>query len=395
MKIVVVLTKLQNITKSEHGDAILSMKLLDRIIQLLDERFGEPVRYRAAWVLTNLAALEDNNGCFAIVDCGGLPPLLAAAKSIDDNLCFQAIWCLSNLAGSDSAIRDELAANWQHLPHVAALNLVAKDEAVRLFMNLANHLSAENTAVALREFLPLLEHEDVAFAPSAKRGLLNTLELLWKRFGAACMRPAFESPLTVSLLLSTIEKSAHAPIRNKALEIVGEILSSDAHDLACRLVDAGLVDLLKRLLVDDRFKKSDVLFTLSNTVIEDVSAVLECEGLLTAVSNFLKWKHPECEEAIWFFGNLLQLATPTQVAVIHHHVPNLLVRIQTLMVAESTNQKLLVEALGNFLQKGGEAAVRAMLLTPVALIAAEGCADAEASAAATRLLDWWISQQLR
>jgi hypothetical protein len=343
-----------------------------------------------------LAALEDNNCCFAIVDCGGLPPLLAAAKSVDDNLCFQAIWCLSNLAGSDSAIRDELAANWQHLPHVAALNLVTKDEAARLFMNLANHLSAENATVALMEFLPLLEHDDVAFAPGKKQGILNTLEVLWKRFGAAALRPAFDYYPKVAVLLSTIEKSTYAPIRNKTLEIISEILSSDAHDLSSRLVDVGLVGLLKRLLSDDRFKKCDVLFMLSNVVIENVSAVLECEGLLKAVSNFLKWTHPECEEAIWVFANLLQLATPTQVAKIHQRVPNLHVRIQALMVYnEGLNQKLLVEALGNFLQKGGEAAVRAMLLTPIALIATEGCADAEASAAATRLLDWWISQQLR
>jgi len=396
-KIIAVLTKLQNITKPEHGDAILSMNLLERIIQLLDERFGEPVRFRAAWVLTNLAALEDNNGCFAIVDCGGLPPLFAAAKSLDDNLCFQAIWCLSNLAGSDPVIRDEMASMWPCLPRIAALNLVAKDEAARLFMNLANHLSVEHAAAALVEFLPLLEHEDVAFAPGTKRAILNTLEVLWKRYGAACLRTAFDSCLTVSLLLSLTEKSVNAPIRNKTLEIVSEILASDAHDLAHRFLDAGLVDLLKRLLEDERFEKREILFMLSNVVVEDVSAVLECDGLLTAVATFLKWKHPECEDAIWVFANLLKKGTPTQVVALHRLVPHLHVRIQALMVTEGhdASQNLLVDALDNFLQKGGEDAVRAMLLTPVALVAAEGCADTEASAAATRLLNWWISQHCR
>lgn len=125
-----------------------------------------------------------------------------------------------------------------------------------------------------------------------------------------------------------------------------------------------------------------------------MSEVLKYDGLLKSVSGWLKWSFDECKDAIWIFSNLLHAATPTQVAEVIRLFPNLHLRLQVLMIAEGHDdcQNLLVQALENLLKKGGEAAVRAMLLTPVSLVIAEGSRNAEASVTATGLLNWWVAK---
>ena len=386
--IVSALVELDKCYTVAHLDAILSMNLLDRLLQLLDVRFGPVIQFHAAWVLTNMTALEDNNGCYAVADAGGIEILVGAAHTLDDALRHQVYWCLANLAGADDILRAEVAAVHLRLPLMPALDLKCREEAAHLWMNVAPALSAELCVAQCHDNLRLLF--EVTDHMNLKRLGLEILERIRHIHGHETLAASVEK--CTDLLL---EMCGTAVLAKKALLLVGDIVSSNRHDVIHRLLDNDLCGILKRLLSEGRFKVN-VLWILSNVAIESAGTVLTHEDLIQAVGKRLIVAHKdECKEAVWFFGNLVKSATPTQVATILRLVPNLGLRLQALLIhgAGVLSAKELVVVLETFsaLLTKSDAARRALLLTPYAFTVAEGHADAAVSAAATALLNAWVA----
>lgn len=390
--IVSALVELKKCYTSAHLDAILSMNLLDRLLQLLEVRFGSAIQFHAAWVLTNMTALNDNNGCYAIADAGGLEILVNAAHTLDDALRQQVYWCLANLAGADDVLRAEVAEVHLRLPRMPYLDLKTREEAAHLWMNLVPALSAELCVAHCHDNLRLLF--EVTGCMNMKRIGLEILKKIGDLHGHEALAASVEK--CSDLLLEMCGASAELPVVAKmALLRVGNVVSSNRHDVIHSLLDNDLCGILKRLLSEDRFKV-DVLWILSNVAVESVGAVLAHEDLIIAVGKQLIVAHKdECKEAVWFFGNLVKSATPTQVATILRLVPNLGLRLQALLIHGSgvlaaKELVLILETFSELLTKS-DAARRALLLTPYAFTVAEGHEDAAVSAAATALLNAWVA----
>lgn len=374
-----------------HLDAILSMNLLDRLLQLLDARFGPIIQFHTAWVLTNMTGMADNNGCYALVDAGGLDILVNAAHTLDDTLRHQVFWCLSNLAGADDVLRAEVAAVYLRLPHMPLLNLKTREEAARLWINLVPAFDVDMCVVHCHNDLRLLF--EVTDNWNLKRDGLEILKRIQKYHGCDVLAASVEKcvDLLLDLCLAT-----DAVVAKGALQTVGDSVSSERHDMIGRFLENGLCARLKRLLSEDRFKM-DVLWILSNVAVESAEAVLAHEDMVTALGKKLIVAHKgECKEAVWVFGNLIKRATPTQVATILRLVPNLILRLQGLMiqgtgVLGAKEQVLVVETVSELLAKGGDAVRRLLILTPYAFTVAEGHTDTAVSTAGSALLNAWIA----
>ena len=74
----------------------------------------EKIQFEASWALTNIASSDKTA---AVVDHGAVPHLVRLTTSSDSNLREQCIWCLGNISGDSSRLRDIVLQN-QAMPPV-------------------------------------------------------------------------------------------------------------------------------------------------------------------------------------------------------------------------------------------------------------------------------------
>jgi len=84
---------------------ILDTGVLQRMIELLKEHDKPLIQLEAAWCITNIAT-GDKTHIMAILNKGGLMPILELLKSSNMKIQEQAVWTLGNIAGEDEELRD-------------------------------------------------------------------------------------------------------------------------------------------------------------------------------------------------------------------------------------------------------------------------------------------------
>uniref|UniRef100_A0A7S4QYI7 Importin subunit alpha n=1 Tax=Ditylum brightwellii TaxID=49249 RepID=A0A7S4QYI7_9STRA len=82
---------------------VLDCGAMTYFIKLLERTDFEMIQFEAAWALTNIASTEHTA---TVADAGAIPSLVQLLRSPNADVREQSAWCLGNVAGDSTALRD-------------------------------------------------------------------------------------------------------------------------------------------------------------------------------------------------------------------------------------------------------------------------------------------------
>mmetsp|Transcript_25170 Transcript_25170/g.37406 ORF Transcript_25170/g.37406 Transcript_25170/m.37406 type:complete len:554 (-) Transcript_25170:1341-3002(-) len=121
--------KIMSVENNPPVHEVLNSGALPYLINMLSLTDKPLVQFEAAWALTNIASTDQTA---AIVDGGAIPPLVQLLMSASADVREQSAWCLGNIAGDSTALRDVVLAANAMQPLI--LNII-KPESTALFSN--------------------------------------------------------------------------------------------------------------------------------------------------------------------------------------------------------------------------------------------------------------------
>jgi hypothetical protein len=95
--------KLLSIEKSPPVQECIDCGAVPLFVSFLQRSDSMELQFEAAWALTNIASTDRTR---LVVECGALPHLAALLSSPNSDIREQSAWCLGNVAGDGSDLRD-------------------------------------------------------------------------------------------------------------------------------------------------------------------------------------------------------------------------------------------------------------------------------------------------
>lgn len=121
--------KIMSVENNPPVHEVLNSGALPFLIHMLSMVDDEKVQFEAAWALTNIASTDQTS---TIVDAGAVPPLVNLLTSASADVREQSAWCLGNIAGDSTKLRDTVLASNAMQPLI--LN-ITKPASKSLFTN--------------------------------------------------------------------------------------------------------------------------------------------------------------------------------------------------------------------------------------------------------------------
>lgn len=121
--------KIMSVENNPPVHEVLNSGALPYLIHMLSLVDDEKVQFEAAWALTNIASTDQTS---TIVDAGAVPPLVNLLTSASADVREQSAWCLGNIAGDSTKLRDTVLASNAMQPLI--LN-ITKPASKSLFTN--------------------------------------------------------------------------------------------------------------------------------------------------------------------------------------------------------------------------------------------------------------------
>lgn len=252
---------------------IITMGLVKPLIGVLEAGVGggvgEKGAFEAAWALTNIVS-GTSSETRAVVEAGGVGPLIAALSSPSLRIAEQAAWALGNVAGDGGELRE----------------VVLKEGVMEPMIRLASgpSVSVEFLRTLAWAFSNFCRHKNPPPSPELIRGLLPYM----------------------GVLLAHTDKG----VRADTAWALSYCTDGDDEQISIVLEMPGILDLvLKCLEADDKALKAPALRTLGNIVSgSDVQtqAVIDT-GLLNlpALTDLLRTEGTLAKEAVWLLSNVL------------------------------------------------------------------------------------------
>lgn len=121
--------------KNPPVNECVDLGVIPIFIQFLSRSDNMELQFEAAWALTNVASTDKTR---YVVECNAVPPLIALLTSANADIREQSAWCLGNIAGEGSDLRDLLLSH-NALP--ALLANIAQPASLSLLRNCTWSLS--------------------------------------------------------------------------------------------------------------------------------------------------------------------------------------------------------------------------------------------------------------
>ena len=242
--------KILSVENNPPVKAVLDCGVLPALVQMLTCIDKPEVQFEAAWALTNIASTDFTK---VVVDAGAVPNLVMLLSSPNAESRDQAAWCLGNIAGDCSALRD------------GALAAGALGPLIQNIMAPATPSLLNNSVWALSNFCRGKPAPELALISSAIPVLASILsnnsgdakvDALWalsyisdgqdERIQAVVNSGI--APILIDLL-SSDESSIITP----ALRTVGNIVSGNDEQTQA-ILDAGLIAKMPVLLQSSKVR---------------------------------------------------------------------------------------------------------------------------------------------
>jgi hypothetical protein len=288
---------LNRIQTTKHVDDFLASNIIGRVIHLLFEHDDNNVVDAAAWVLTNLCAMEGARGSDAVWQ--HLPDMAERCREFlfarTPVLGASLMMCLANIAASKTEyciqmVEDEYHVMCTEYLKNMRLNVSQRRNACFLLRNLATVMGSQDAEFVLGEIsdIPAIGLND----PSLLAELLWVIQKLYSIVEVLDLPPG--------LLVSSLSPRSQR-ILTPALQTVGNIVAGENTRLINNLINAGLVPALHRLLLRS-IHLNEVCWILSNLAVEPLGSekILDTPGLVFDICSNVK----KSDDVYWTLCNL-------------------------------------------------------------------------------------------
>ena len=297
--------------------AVLASGVLPAFVQMLQLNDKPKVQFEAAWALTNIASTSETK---AIVDAGTVPYLAHLLCSPDAEVREQCAWCLGNIAGDSSALRDIVLSSGAMQPILQ--NIVQP----------ANATLFDNCVWALSNFCrgkpqPQLDQVSPAIPilASILKGVGSTsssakVDALWALSYISDgdderIQAVLETEGLIHTLVEMLDGDTNlvAP----ALRTVGNVVSgSDTQTQA--VIDAGVMSKMLSLINSPkRMIRKEACWVISNIAAgteSQIKTVLKTKGLMLQIVDLsIESEWEVRKEAIWVISNVVSGGNDYQV----------------------------------------------------------------------------------
>jgi len=284
---------------------IINAGLVPRLVQLLKFIKEPKTQFEAAWALTNIASTEYTR---VIVESGASDYLIKLMKSNSAEVREQCLWCLGNVAGDGTHMRDMLLNN---------------PDAIRnLLLNItraANVSMLKNATWTLSNFCrgkpqPELSKIKAALPILAKLITHSNQEVV----GDACWALSYVSDGADDRIQSVVDVGVMPTLVSllrragssvtPALRSAGNIVSGNERQTQAA-IDAGIIPALGTLLDHGKQNiRKEACWTLSNIAAgtpAQVASLLACPSIVQKVMQLLGSDNFQVQkEAVWVIANL-------------------------------------------------------------------------------------------
>lgn len=127
--------RLLSIEKNPPVQQCVDLGVVPLFVQCLSRVDSQELQFEAAWALTNIASTDRTR---LVVECNAVPPLVQLLTSNNPDIREQSAWCLGNIAGDSTELRDYLLQQGALAPLLAN---IAQPHSVTLLRNCVWSLS--------------------------------------------------------------------------------------------------------------------------------------------------------------------------------------------------------------------------------------------------------------
>jgi importin subunit alpha-1 len=293
---------------AEHAQAVVDCGALPLLVDLLRLDSNE-IAFEVLWSLTNLAM-----DCVPqLLESDALPLVITLAQSTDPNVCLQALWFLCNMGHDSNVCRQALVAARVDLALNVLIN-VHQNVPLPILQHAAELCSAlcgGKDPECLDLMQPLLlvlvnASEDIKVLAEACKGL--ALIGAWKPSRLIKIG-------VVPRLVRLLEHLSH-DVRLEALVAIGTLASGTAVEtdaIATPVVCARLLELFASPIATVVKEAAFVMSNLCAGTIEQKRMVVEC-GIVEGLIRLVRFAdHAVQREAAWSLANL---ASTTDTGII-------------------------------------------------------------------------------
>ncbi|KAL1190962.1 Importin subunit alpha-1 [Cardamine amara subsp. amara] len=299
---------------TSNVDEVIESGTVPRFVEFLKKEDSPKLQYEAAWIITNIAAVNLD----VVIDHGAVPILVQLLASPNDDVLEQAMWALSNVAGSSTENRD----------------FVLKSEAL---ITLCSHLNKDTTKMSTLEVgtwtllnfcrgmpRPLFDQVKPAL-PALKRLLQSDDEELLSDACSALWYMSYGSDEGIQCVIEDgfvprlVQLFHHTspfvidPVRG----IICAILSIDKQQIQC-VIDGGALAILANLLTQDCDKsiKMEACWMITNITVgteEQIQSVIDA-NLIPILVNLAQTAEMNIKtKAIWAISFAISGGSDAQV----------------------------------------------------------------------------------
>lgn len=306
--------KMLSVETNPPVNEVLASGALPAFVQMLQLNDKPKVQFEAAWALTNIASTSETK---AIVDVGAVQYLTQLLSSPDAEVREQCAWCLGNIAGDSSTLRDAVLSAGAMQP---LLQNIAKPANKSLFDNCVWALSnfcrgkPQPRLDLISPAVPILAQVLGGNNAAAKTDALWALSYISDGADERIQSVLDGEGILEALVDLLGENSGNV---TPALRTVGNIVSgSDEQTQA--VIDAGLMPKINGLLNSSkRLICKEACWVLSNIAAgthQQISLVLKTKGCMGRVVEMAMSSEWEVrKEAIWVVSNVTTGGTDKQI----------------------------------------------------------------------------------
>ena len=296
--------KIMSVENNPPVQEVLSSGALPFLIQMLSLADMPLVQFEAAWALTNIASTDQTA---TIVDAGAVPPLVQLLTSASGDVREQSAWCLGNIAGDSTVLRDVVLSSNAMEPLI--LNII-KPESTSLFANCVWALSnfcrgkpqpaISQVASAIPAIVDILRGDN----EDAKVDALWALSYISD--GDEEHIDAVLECNVAQLLVDILGKESR--MLTPALRAVGNIVTGNDKQTQS-MIHANLFEKMQFLLNNERrLIRKEACWVLSNIAAgteQQIGSVLGKHGCMAIVAEMAETATWEVrKEAIWVVSNV-------------------------------------------------------------------------------------------
>jgi hypothetical protein len=338
------LNALNKIYNERQLNDLINANIIGNIISFLLDNDDIQINDAAAWVLTNISALEGTRGSELIWT--HLPDMAERVHNFivskNPSVVSSLMMCLANIAASKEEYCDAMIDLNYYTTCVEYLkntgyNATIRKNACFLLLNLVKNINLEHATFIneeLQNIPPILLNDSMLLSD-----LLWVIHKLYNVTESLSINP--------SLLIENL-RSKSIRLINPSLQTIGDIVANDNTELINRLLRCGMTRALHALLLRSLYVKQ-IIWIFSNLAVENLGSeyIVESPGLLLDIIS-----QTPCIDLYFTLSNLAVRGNNNVInALIRCGCGNLLVR--GLTHTGQIIRTICLEGIDALLKKGG------------------------------------------